>query len=64
MVGRPAFRTVAPFDWLAFLRQWRLEFVEVRDGGRVYYRIDGAAQGSPGAGPLRVLARRPDHRLR
>ena len=41
MVGLSAFRTVAPFDWLAFLRQWRLEFVEVRDGGRVYYRIEG-----------------------
>ena len=41
MFGCPAFRTVAPFDWLAFLRQWRLEFVEVREGGRVYYRITG-----------------------
>jgi hypothetical protein len=37
----PAFRTVAPFDWLAFLRQWRLEFAEVRETGRVYYRVTG-----------------------
>ncbi len=24
-VGNPAIRTVAPFDWLAFLRQWRFD---------------------------------------
>jgi hypothetical protein len=34
-------RTVAPFDWLAFLRQWRFDFAEVREGGRVYYKVTG-----------------------
>ena len=51
MVGRPAFRTVAPFDWLAFLRQWRFEFVEVREGGRVYYRIEGPLKEALGPRP-------------
>ena len=63
MVGLSAFRTVAPFDWLAFLRQWRLEFVEVRDGGRVYYRIEGPLKEALGPAPC-VPARRPDHCLR
>ncbi len=59
MVGRPAFRTVAPFDWLAFLRQWRLEFVEVRDGERVYYRIEGPLKEALGPAPCAYL---PDDR--
>jgi hypothetical protein len=41
MVHTPAVRTFAPFDWLAFLRQWRLECSEVRDRGGVYYRLSG-----------------------
>jgi beta-lactamase regulating signal transducer with metallopeptidase domain len=41
MFSNPAFRTVKPFDWLAFLRQWRFEFVEVREGGSVFYKIAG-----------------------
>lgn len=34
-------RTVKPFDWLAFLRQWRFEFTEARKGARVYYKVPG-----------------------
>ena len=34
-------RTVKPFDWLAFLRQWRFEFTEAREGTRVYYKVPG-----------------------
>ena len=34
-------RTVAPFDWLAYLRQWRLGFEEVRDGGRTFHKVTG-----------------------
>jgi hypothetical protein len=34
-------RTIKPFDWLAFLRQWRFEFNEAREGTRVYYRVPG-----------------------
>ncbi len=34
-------RTGAPFDWLAFLRQWRCDFVEARHAGRVYYKVSG-----------------------
>ena len=39
-------RTVAPFDWLAFLRQWGLELEEVREGSHVFYL---------GKGPLKAL---------
>ena len=31
----------APFDWLAFLRQWRFEIEEVRVKGRAYYKLTG-----------------------
>src|SRR5262249_51336804 len=37
--GDPTITTVAPFDWLGFLRQWRMEFEEVRAGERAYYKI-------------------------
>ncbi len=39
--GDPAVRMVAPFDWLAFLRQWRFDCEEVRVKGRAYYKITG-----------------------
>ena len=39
--GTPAVRMVAPFDWLAFLRQWRCGCEEVRASGHAYYRITG-----------------------
>lgn len=32
-------RMVAPFDWLAFLRQWKVGVEEVQDGRRVYYNL-------------------------
>jgi hypothetical protein len=41
MLGGLTVRTVAPFDCLAFLRQWRFDFVEARHGGRVYYKFTG-----------------------
>jgi hypothetical protein len=39
--GNPVVRMVAPFDWLAFLRQWRFDCEEVRVKGRAYYKITG-----------------------
>lgn len=32
-------RTVEPFDWRGFFRQWNLELSEVRKSGGVYYKI-------------------------
>ena len=32
-------RAVGPIDWLAFLRQWRLDFKEVREGRGAYYKL-------------------------
>jgi hypothetical protein len=59
MLGWPAFRTRAPFDWLAFLRQWRFEFTEVREGQAVYYRVKGPLAGVLGPDPCVYL---PDDR--
>jgi beta-lactamase regulating signal transducer with metallopeptidase domain len=58
--GSPTFRTVAPFDWLAFLRQWRLECAEVKEGRRAYYRITGPLAAELGPGPSAVYL--PDDR--
>ena len=33
-------RMVAPFDWLGFLRQWKVGIEEIRDGGRVSYKLE------------------------
>jgi hypothetical protein len=60
MFGTPAVRTVAPFDWLAFLRQWRFEFAEVREGGRVYHRVTGMLK--PLLGPGTYCVYLPDDR--
>jgi hypothetical protein len=40
-IGSPAIRTVAPFDWLTFLRQWRFECEKVDAGGFAYYKLKG-----------------------
>jgi hypothetical protein len=40
-LGRPVVRMVAPFDWLAFLHQWRFDCEEVRVKGRAYYKVTG-----------------------
>ena len=32
-------RMVAPFDWLAFFRQWKVGVEEVREGGHVYHKL-------------------------
>ena len=42
-------RTTAPFDWLAYLRQWGVGFEEVRQKGRVFYKITGSL--APHLGP-------------
>ncbi len=52
-------RTVAPFDWLAFLRQWNFDFEEVREGGRVYYKVAGPLRPGLGLNPCVYL---PDDR--
>jgi hypothetical protein len=48
-LGSLTVRTVAPFDWPAFLRQWRLDLVEARVGDRAYFKIEGPLK--PGLGP-------------
>ena len=60
----PAVRMVAPFDWLAFLRQWRFDCEEVRVKGRAYYKITGEFKRISGVEPVLLPARRPDDRLR
>jgi hypothetical protein len=55
MLGGPTVRTVAPFDCLAFLRQWRFDFVEARHGGRVYYKLTGPLAGALGPNPCVCL---------
>ena len=62
MFNSPAVRTVAPFDWLAFLRQWGCELEEVRIEKGVYFRINGpikALIGGPTGNPCIYL---PDDR--
>ena len=34
-------RAVEPVDWLAFLRQWGVDFEEVREGRLVYHKVKG-----------------------
>jgi len=43
-LGGLTVRTAAPFDWLAFLRQWHSDCTEARNGGRVYYKLTGPVQ--------------------
>lgn len=57
--GPPAFRTVAPFDWRAFLRQWRVGTTEVREVARPYYRLTGPVKEFLGQSPCVYL---PDDR--
>ncbi len=59
MLGCPAIRMVAPFDWLAFLRQWRFDCEEVRVGGRSYYKVTGEFKKILGKSPCIFL---PDDR--
>jgi len=59
MLGCPTVRTVEPFDWLAFLRQWRFEWEEVRVGGKVYYKLKGIFKEVLGLKPCLYL---PDDR--
>ena len=59
MFASPTVRMVAPFDWLAFLRQWRLEFEEARVKERTYYKIKGVLKELLGVNPCVFL---PDDR--
>jgi beta-lactamase regulating signal transducer with metallopeptidase domain len=59
MLGLPVVRTAEPFDWLAYLRQWKLEFEEARLGGRVYYKVGGKLREALGKSPCVFL---PDDR--
>ena len=59
MFSCPTVRMVAPFDWLAFLRQWRCECEEVRTGRRSYYKVKGAIMALFGRNPCVFL---PDDR--
>jgi hypothetical protein len=54
-VGSLAIRMVAPFDWLAFLRQFRLECAEARASGHLYYKIGGERKGVLGPSPAMLL---------
>ena len=56
-----AVRTIAPIDWLAFLRQWKLDLVEIREPGRTFYRVTGVA-GTPFPETLTFYAIMPDDR--
>jgi hypothetical protein len=60
LLSFPVIRTAAPFDWPAYLRRWRFELAEVREGGRRYYRVSGPACKSLGPGPSGVYL--PDDR--
>jgi beta-lactamase regulating signal transducer with metallopeptidase domain len=57
MFGGLTVRTVRPFDWLAFLRQWRCEFTEVREGERTYHKMSGLMVGGP-----KTAVYQPDNR--
>jgi beta-lactamase regulating signal transducer with metallopeptidase domain len=59
-VGRLLFgsftaRTVAPFDWLSYLRQWHFEFDELREGTHVFHRMKGPLQPLLGPAPCLYL---------
>ena len=56
MLGTPSVRMILPFDWLAFLRQWRFEFEEVRVKGRTYHRIRGHFKSLFGPNPCVFVA--------
>ncbi len=49
--GTPSVRMLMPFDWLAYLRQWRFEFEEVRLKGHRYFRITGKLRQLLGPNP-------------
>src|SRR5262249_3339186 len=58
-LGGLAVRTAAPFDWPTFLRGFRPDFTEVREGGRVYYKVTGRLKPLLGPNPCVYL---PDDR--
>jgi len=55
ILGGLTVRTVAPFNYLAFLRQWRFEFALARHGGRVYYKLTGPLAGALAPNPCVCL---------
>jgi hypothetical protein len=48
--GWTTLRTVRPFDWRALLLQWKLDLVEVREGGGIYYKVAGPSREILGEG--------------
>ncbi|WZP00433.1 M56 family metallopeptidase [Isosphaeraceae bacterium EP7] len=52
-------RTAAPFDWPRFLRQWHCNLEEVRESGRIYYKLTGPPQS---AGNWDICIYLPDDR--
>lgn len=40
----PVIRTVAPFDWLTYLREYGVEPTAVNESGRVYYKLKAPAK--------------------
>ena len=54
--GTPTVRMVAPFDWLAFLRQWGFEFEEVRVKDHAYFKVSGEIKKILGKNPCVFLA--------
>lgn len=59
IMGVATIRMAAPFDWLAFLRAWGIECVQVRVGERAYYKITGKLRPLLGPNPCFYL---PDDR--
>jgi hypothetical protein len=55
----PTVRTTRPFDWLRFLREWRLDFSEAHEGGQKYFKVTGILKSLLGQNPCVYL---PDDR--
>ena len=53
-LGISTIRMVAPFDWLAFLRQWRFDCEKVEEGTSAYFRVTGELMGIFGPKTRRV----------
>ena len=45
LVSVPMVRTLEPFDWVKFCRDWGMEPAEVREGDRAYYRLKAPVMG-------------------
>ncbi|WP_435021658.1 M56 family metallopeptidase [Tundrisphaera sp. TA3] len=61
-VGGTAIRLVSPFDWLAYLRQWRLELTEAGAPGQRLYRVGFDGRPVPSESGGVCFAHLPDDR--